>query len=136
MENDMSKYEYDDIDDAFEEKPSRKKKKKGLSSTSKWLIALFMELITLVLMGYGVFRIYLHDKYQKFDHVQDLKQEELEINEGVDQKIMEGYTTIALFGIDARAIAGDVDGLPRRIDGDVAAIQGFQRQPRMFFRQL
>ena len=98
----MSKYEYDDIDDAFEEKPSRKKKKKGLSSTSKWLIALFMELITLVLMGYGVFRIYLHDKYQKFDHVQDLKQEELEINEGVDQKIMEGYTTIALFGIDAR----------------------------------
>ena len=97
----MSTYEYDETDAIYEKKVTKKKKKKGLSSTGKWAIALLIELIIIMLMGYGVFRIYLHDKYQKFDHVVDIKEEELEINEGVNED-MKGYTNIALFGIDAR----------------------------------
>ncbi len=97
----MSNLEYDDVEDVFEEKRPRKKKKKGISSNGKWGIALILELLIIVIMGYGVFRIYLHDKYQKFDHVDDLEEEELEINEGANED-MKGYTNIALFGIDAR----------------------------------
>ena len=97
----MSNIEYDEVDEVFEEKRPKKKRKKGMSSNVKWGIALILELIIIIIMGYGVFRIYLHDKYQKFDHVDDLTQEELKINEGVNED-MKGYTNIALFGIDAR----------------------------------
>lgn len=101
----MSKYDYDDYDDdladKIEERRSRKKKKKRMSSTTKWAIALIIELILIVCLGYGIMRAYLHQKYQKFDHVKDMTVEELEINEGANEE-MQGYTTIALFGIDAR----------------------------------
>ena len=52
-------------------------------------------------LGYGIFKTFLHDKYSRFEHVKDMKEEELEINEGANEE-MQGYTTIALFGIDAR----------------------------------
>ena len=95
----MSTYE-DDIE-LYEKPTGKRKKKKGMSAAGKWGIALLIELILITVMGYGVFRIYLHNKYQKFDHVVDLKEEELEINEGANEA-MKGYTNIALFGIDAR----------------------------------
>ena len=101
----MSKYDYDDYDDdladKFEERRSRKKKKKRWNPNAKWGIALIIELIIIMGLGYGIVRVYLHDKYQKFDHVNDMKEEELEINEGANED-MQGYTNIALFGIDAR----------------------------------
>jgi len=101
----MSKYDYDDYDDdladKFEERRSRKKKKKRWNPNAKWGIALIIELIIIMGLGYGIVRVYLHDKYQKFDHVNDMKEEELDINEGANED-MQGYTNIALFGIDAR----------------------------------
>ena len=82
----MSKYDYDDYDDdladKIEESKKKKKKKKRMSSTTKWAIALIIELILIVCLGYGIMRAYLHQKYQKFDHVKDMTVEELEINEG------------------------------------------------------
>ena len=78
----MSKYDYDDYDDdladKFEERRSRKKKKKRWNPNAKWGIALIIELIIIMGLGYGIVRVYLHDKYQKFDHVNDMKEEELE----------------------------------------------------------
>ena len=103
----MSKFDFDDydeyddnIEDKIEERHIRKKKK-GIGSNGKWGIALVIELIVVVLLGYGIFRNFVHDKYQKFDHVKDMKKEELDINEGANDD-MKGYTNIALFGIDAR----------------------------------
>ena len=80
----MSKFDFDDydeyddnIEDKIEERHIRKKKK-GIGSNGKWGIALVIELIVVVLLGYGIFRNFVHDKYQKFDHVKDMKKEELD----------------------------------------------------------
>ncbi len=93
--------DYDDVAGKLEEGRSRRKRKKGLSSNAKWGIALIIELILIMLLGYGLFRSFLHQKYMKFEHVKDMKKEELDINEGVNPD-MTGFTNIALFGIDAR----------------------------------
>ena len=95
----MSTYE-DDID-LYEKPTGKRRRKRRMSTAGKWAIALLVELIIITIMGYGVFRIYLHSKYQKFDHVVDLKEEELKVNKGANED-MKGYTNIALFGIDAR----------------------------------
>ena len=66
----MSKYDYDDYDDdladKFEERRSRKKKKKRWNPNAKWGIALIIELIIIMGLGYGIVRVYLHDKYIPF----------------------------------------------------------------------
>ena len=93
--------DYDDVAGKLEEGRPRRKRKKGLSSNAKWGIALVIELILIMLLGYGLFRSFLHQKYMKFEHVKDMKKEELDINEGVNPD-MTGFTNIALFGIDAR----------------------------------
>ena len=93
--------DYDDVAGKLEEGRPRRKRKKGLSSNAKWGIALVIELILIMLLGYGLFRTFLHQKYMKFEHVKDMKKEELDINEGVNPD-MTGFTNIALFGIDAR----------------------------------
>ena len=102
----MSRYDYDDydeyedIEDKFEDRRYRRKKRKGISSTGKWAIALVTELIVIVILGFLIMKTYVHDKYQKIK-VHDLAEEELEINEGVNEDMVD-YTNIALFGIDAR----------------------------------
>lgn len=102
----MSKYDYEDyddmdrIEDKFDERRSRFKKKNGLSSNAKWAIALLVELIMIVVLGFFIMKTYVHSKYQKIQ-VNDLQEEQLEINEGANEE-MDNYTNIALFGIDAR----------------------------------
>ena len=102
----MSRYDYDDydeyedIEDKFEDRRYRRKKRKGISSIGKWAIALVTELIVIVILGFLIMKTYVHDKYQKIK-VHDLAEEELEINEGVNEDMVD-YTNIALFGIDAR----------------------------------
>lgn len=71
------------------------------NENTKWIVAFFIELIVIALMSYGVFRVYIHEKYQKLDHVNDLTEDELGLNTGVNPD-MDEYTNIALFGIDAR----------------------------------
>jgi LCP family protein required for cell wall assembly len=100
----MSKYDYDEMDedlaDKLDDRRGRRKKKK-VKSNVKWAIALVVELIIIMFLSYGILRVYLHNKYQKFDHVKDMKEEELDINEGANQA-MNNYTNIALFGVDSR----------------------------------
>lgn len=67
----------------------------------KWGVALVIELLLVVGLGYGLIRTYAHGKYQEIGQVTDMSEEDLSINKGAN-KDMKGYTTIALFGIDAR----------------------------------
>ena len=76
-------------------------KSRRSNENTKWIVAFFIELIVIALMSYGVFRVYIHEKYQKLDHVNDLTEDELGLNSGVNPE-MDEYTNIALFGIDAR----------------------------------
>jgi LCP family protein required for cell wall assembly len=81
------------------EEPKRGKKSR-ISPNAKWGIALVCELIILVVMGTLYAKSWITEKYEKIE-VNDLNPEELDINEGANED-MQGYTTIALFGIDAR----------------------------------
>lgn len=91
----------DDITDKFEDDGIKKRRRKRNNTNLRWGIALIVELIIIVFLGYGIIKTYVHSKYQKFEHVKDIAKEDLDINVGAD-KSMDNYTTIALFGIDAR----------------------------------
>ncbi|MDD6326899.1 MAG: LCP family protein [Lachnospiraceae bacterium] len=75
------------------------KKKKGLSTNAKWGIALFVEILVLAMMVVLYVRVYITEKY---DMVQYETIEDPGINDGANAD-QEGYTTIALFGIDSRS---------------------------------
>ena len=68
------------------------------NENTKWIVAFFIELIVIALMSYGVFRVYIHEKYQKLDHVNDMTEDELGLNDGANPE-MDEYTNIALFGM-------------------------------------
>ena len=91
----------DDITDKFEDDGIKKRRRKRNNTNLRWGIALIVELIIIVFLGYGIIKTYVHSKYQKFEHVKDIAKEDLDINAGADKSI-DNYTTIALFGIDAR----------------------------------
>lgn len=88
--------DYEEYQDASDRRPY----KRGLSMNSKWGIALVIELLIIIALIIGIGRTYVHSKYNKLQ-VNDLKQEDLHVNEGVNKK-MNNYTNIALFGVDAR----------------------------------
>ena len=80
---------------------TRKKKKK---SFLRKLIGLIMELLVLVILV-GVIYIY-KETYGKVDYQGELTQSEAGINEEITAEtveILEGYTNIALFGLDNRS---------------------------------
>jgi LCP family protein required for cell wall assembly len=77
------------------------KDKKKMSANAKWGIALVVEIIVIVAMVYGYFSYYVNDKIEQIKVV-EIKEENLQINEGSNEA-QKGYTTIALFGIDARS---------------------------------
>lgn len=78
-----------------------KKKKKRMSANAKWGIAFLVEVLLLVLMVVVYVGIYLNDKFEKVQY-HEINEEDLSINEGANEA-QKGYTTIALFGIDARS---------------------------------
>ncbi|MGN0435191.1 MAG: LCP family protein [Wujia sp.] len=79
-----------------------KKNKKRLSANAKWGIALLLEVVIVVVMGIGYGLFYIDSKYDKVQILELPKDNEsLAINEGANEA-QKGYTTIALFGIDAR----------------------------------
>ncbi len=80
---------------------SDKKKKKRLSTNAKWGIAFLVEVLITILMVVGYAVHYLNEKYEKVQY-HDIQEENLAINEGANEA-QKGYTTIALFGIDARS---------------------------------
>lgn len=80
---------------------SNNKKKKKMSANAKWGIAFFIEVLIIALMVVVYMGIYLNDKFDKVQFY-EIDEEDLSINEGVNE-VQKGYTTIALFGIDARS---------------------------------
>ncbi len=82
------------------ENEPRKKKKSRISPNAKWGIALVCEIIVIVILAVFIGKGYIEEKWDMVN-VDDLDPEELDINEGANED-MKGYTTIALFGIDAR----------------------------------
>lgn len=77
------------------------KKKKKMSANAKWGIALLVEILIVILMVIGYAAIYVNEKFDKVQY-HDIEEEDLAINEGSNEA-QKGYTTIALFGIDARS---------------------------------
>lgn len=77
------------------------KNKKRLSANAKWGIAFLIEIIVLVLMTVLYVTVYFNKKYEKIQF-HEIKEEDAGINEGSNEA-QKGYTTIALFGIDARS---------------------------------
>ena len=75
-------------------------KKKSVNTNAKWLLALFIEIVILGVMVVGYVIFWVGTKYDKLQ-ILDIKEEDLAINEGANKE-QKGYTTIALFGIDAR----------------------------------
>lgn len=79
---------------------NKSNKKKGMSANAKWGLGLFIEVIVLVLMVIGYATLYVDEKLDTIKVV-EIHKENLHINEESNEA-QKGYTTIALFGIDAR----------------------------------
>lgn len=82
--------------------------KKKIHPNVKWAIALVVEIIILVLLGVGYATLYVNKKVDQLQVV-EIKHEDLAINEGANESQKE-YTTIALFGIDARSTTSMAEG--------------------------
>ena len=85
-----------------------KKNKKGMSSTAKWGIAFLVEVVILLCMIVGYIVFWTDEKLDQITVV-EIKKEDLAINEGINEA-QKGFTTIALFGIDARDVASMAEG--------------------------
>lgn len=106
----------------------QKAKKKGLSPNAKWGIAFLVEIFIAAVMGIGYLFFYANAKLNKIVKV-ELKEEELAINEGSNEA-QKGYTTIALFGIDARSTDSMMEG--NRSDAIIiASINNETKEVRM-----
>lgn len=82
------------------ERPKKVKKKNGFLKFLKVLGIIFL-IILVLLLGAGVGGyIYINSRLGAMNYV-DVKKEDIEINEGVENKL-KGYRTIALFGVDSR----------------------------------
>ena len=84
------------MDRVKEEYTEGNKKKK--SSNAKWGIAFIVELVIITIMSVFIAKNYIHNQYGKLK-VKDIDKESLGINDGVK---IDGYTNIALFGLDSR----------------------------------
>ena len=82
--------------------------KTGMSTTSKWAIALLVELVIAVGLGIGYFHFWKTTKLEKLKVV-ELDRENLEMNEGANPAQQE-FTNIAIFGIDARETDSMLEG--------------------------
>ncbi len=92
-----TKREYKDADDntgRMSNKKSTKKKRKII----KWTL---ITLAVLIVVFLGVLVAYVNDKLNKVNYV-EINAEDIEITEGVEEKL-EGYRTIAIFGVDSRS---------------------------------
>lgn len=78
-----------------------KKKKRRLSPNAKWGIALLAEIFVVIILAICYLSFYTNQKFNMM-HVIDLNEEDVGINEGTNED-QKGYTTIAVFGIDARS---------------------------------
>ena len=81
------------------EKNTNKKKKKSV--VGKVILIIVIILVILLGMGAGIGFWYVQDKLGKVNYV-DISSDDIEVTEGIDEK-MNGYRTIAIFGVDSRS---------------------------------
>ena len=79
----------------------RTKKKSGLRTFGKIMLIILVILIVLLGVAAGVGFWYLNDKLGKLNYVY-IDESQIEVNEGMDSKL-NGYRTIAIFGVDSRS---------------------------------
>lgn len=84
------------------------KGKKKMSATAKWGIALLVEVAVLITMVAGYFVYWTNSKIGAIQHV-NIDIANVDINEGANEA-QRGFTTIALFGIDARSNTSMAEG--------------------------
>ncbi len=82
-----------------------KKRKKGLTPNAKWGIALAIEIVVLVIMVICYANLWVKEKLSVIN-VQEIDAENIVVNEGINSD-QEGYTNIALFGLDARDMSSN-----------------------------
>ncbi len=75
-------------------------KRKGKITFGKVMLIIFVILIILLGVGAGVGVWYVKDKLSKVNYV-EIASSEIKVTQGVEEK-MEGYRTIAIFGVDSR----------------------------------
>lgn len=76
-------------------------KKKGSKKVKKVILIIVIILVVLLGVAGGIGFWYVNDKLGKLNYV-DINEEEIEVNEGIDDKL-NGYRTIAIFGVDSRS---------------------------------
>ncbi|MCR5292766.1 MAG: LCP family protein [Eubacterium sp.] len=108
----MSRYDdYDEYEEKYEEEyeeeyedddyyDERRASQRGISSNVKWVIAMIVELVIIVLLGFGLFKQYVSSKYSLMT-VDNIQKEKLAIDKKVEEET-KGFTQIALFGVDSR----------------------------------
>lgn len=85
------------------EKKSHKNKKKSKGKEILKVIVLILLILILIISGAAIGGyLYLRNSLLGSMNYIDIKEENIEVNEGVEEAL-EGYRTIALFGVDSRA---------------------------------
>lgn len=80
----------------------KKTKKKGKMKTfGKVMLIILLILVVLLGIGAGVGVWYVNDKLGKVNYV-NISEDDIEVTQGIDEK-MNGYRTIAIFGVDSRS---------------------------------
>lgn len=77
------------------------KKKKGMKTFGKVMLIILLILVILLGIAAGIGVWYVNDKLGKVNYV-DISSDDIEVTEGIDEK-MNGYRTIAIFGVDSRS---------------------------------
>lgn len=77
------------------------KKKKGMKTFGKVMLIILVILVILLGVAAGIGVWYVNDKLGKVNYV-DISSDDIEVTEGIDEK-MNGYRTIAIFGVDSRS---------------------------------
>lgn len=75
--------------------------RKGLRTFGKVMLIIFLVLIVILGVGAGIGVWYVQDKLSKVNYV-EIATEDIKVTEGIEEK-MEGYRTIAVFGVDSRS---------------------------------
>ena len=100
----MTKGNYNnESDQKIEKKAKKEKAKKSKNKVLTFLKIFAVVVLILTLLVGGIFLggyLYIKGTLGTMQHV-DINEDEIEVNEGVDEAL-EGYRTIALFGVDSR----------------------------------
>ena len=100
----MSRYDdYDEYEEKYEEEyeeeyedddyyDERRASQRGLSSNVKWVIAMIVELVIIVLLGFGLFKQYVSSKYSLMT-VDNIQKEKLAIDKKVEEvkRLLKGH---------------------------------------------